>query len=82
MVVAAPKIPVTGFQVVEVKKFTSPNFPIASQDSLTSTARIPMMKMMMVKDAMAVREENNRSTKFFLGKMAKERTFLFCRVIA
>jgi hypothetical protein len=82
MVVAAPKICVTGFHVVEVRKFTSPNFPRASDDSLTSTARIPTMKIMMVKEAMAVREENNRSTTFFLGKMAKERTFLFCRVLS
>ncbi len=79
MVVAAPKIPFTGFHAVEVRNSITPNFPIASEDSLKSTTRIPMMKMMMVADATAVREEKNRSKTFFLGEMAKERTFLFCR---
>jgi hypothetical protein len=32
------------------------------------------MKMMMVADAIAVREEKNRSKTFFFGEMAKERT--------
>lgn len=61
MLVAAPKMPVTGFQAVEVKKFMIPNFPIAREDSLTRTTRIPMMKMMTVSDATAVRKEKNRS---------------------
>ena len=59
--VAAPKMPVTGFQVVEVKKFTRPNFLNASEDSLKRTTRIPIMKMMTVMDATAVRREKNRS---------------------
>jgi hypothetical protein len=56
MVVAAPNIPVTGFQAVEVRKPTTPNFPMASEDSFKSTAMMPMIKMMTVKDATAVRE--------------------------
>ena len=76
MVVAAPNIPVTGFHAVEVRKSISPNFPIASEDSFKSTEIMPMIKMMTVKDATAVREEKKRSGKFFFGKMAKERTFL------
>ena len=56
MVVAAPKTPVTGFQVVVVRKSKSPNFPMASEDSLKSTTTMPIMKIMTVKDATAVRE--------------------------
>ena len=58
MVVAAPKTPVTGFHVVEVMKLTTPNFPIARVDSCMSVTRIPMIKMITVNDATAVREEN------------------------
>ena len=67
MVVAAPKIPVTGFQAVEVRKSISPNFPIASEDSLKSTAMMPMIKMMTVKDATAVRERKEQIRDIFLG---------------
>ena len=81
IVVAAPKTLVTGFQAVDVRKLISPNFPIASEDSLTSTNRIPIMKIMMLKDAMAVRKEKRKSMRFFLGTMAKDATFLLCRMI-
>jgi hypothetical protein len=71
MVVAAPNIPVTGFHAVEVRKSISPNFPIAREDSFKSTAMMPMIKMMTVKDATAVREEKKSSGISFLGDVAK-----------
>ncbi len=37
---------------------------------------MPMMRKMTVKDATAVKELNNRSTKFLLGIVANEWTFL------
>ena len=76
MVVAAPKTPVTGFQTVEVRKSTTPNFPIASDDSRSRTVIIPMIKMMTVEDASAVREKKNSSGKFRLGDIATEPAFL------
>jgi PBP1b-binding outer membrane lipoprotein LpoB len=81
MVVAAPKTPVTGFQAVEVIKSTNPNFPIASEDSLTSTMMMPMIKKMTVKDAIAVRERKISSGIFFGRDMANELTFLLYRKI-
>jgi hypothetical protein len=75
IVVAAPKTPVTGFQAVDVRKLTIPNFSIESEDSLTSIINMPIIKMITVKDAIAVREEKNRSNKFFLGEMANEEPF-------
>ncbi len=76
MAVAAPNIPVTGFHAVDVRKSLSPNFAIASEDSFRSTAIIPMMKIITLKDATAVREEKNNSVRFFLGDMANTETFL------
>lgn len=81
IVVAAPKTPVTGFQAVEVRKSISPNFPIASEDSLTSTMMMPMIKKMTVKDAIAVRERKISSGIFFCGDMANERTFPIYRTM-
>ena len=81
MVVAAPNIPVTGFHAVEVRKSISPNFPIASEDSFKSTEMMPMIKMMTVKDATAVREKKSSSGMFFFGDMANEMTFLQYRMI-
>ncbi len=63
MVIAAPRTPITGFQSVEVKKSTSPNVSIASEDSLTSTMMMPLIKRMTVKDSMAVKVE--KSTQDF-----------------
>ncbi len=61
MVEAAPKISLTGFHAAEVRKPAIPNFAIAGNDSLMSTARMPMMKIMTVKDARAVSDENRKS---------------------
>ena len=72
MVVAAPKTRVTGFQAVEARKSTHPNFPIASEDSLTSTIMMPMMKKITVKDATAVRVRKISSGIFFGKDMANE----------
>ena len=75
MVVAAPNIPVTGFHAVEVRKSISPNLSIASEDSFKSTTMMPMINMMTVKDATAVREKKSSSGICFFGDMANERTF-------
>jgi hypothetical protein len=81
MVVAAPNTPVTGFHVVEVRKSINPNFPIASEDSLTSTTTMPIIKMITVKDAAAVRERKRSSGIFFLRGIANARPFLLVHII-
>jgi len=41
---------------------------------------MPMIKMMTVKDATAVREKKSSSGMFFFGDMANERTFCFLEI--
>jgi hypothetical protein len=59
--VAAPNSLLTGFHAVDVKNFINPNLPMASEDSLTRTSKIPTIKIMIANEATAVTEENNRS---------------------
>ena len=70
MFVAAPKDSFTGSQSVEVRNFIMPNLCIDRDDSEIRTYRMPMIKKMTEKDAIAVMNENIRSTGFFLAVRA------------